>query len=622
MALLGKLTGFPTDASQFNAMSGILVPTLYVVSGVCAFAALHHGLAVMRRRVNRIHLIFAVLSLSIMALILAKAGAYQVQTGQELVALRKWEVSAICLFFALFPWFVAEYTDVRPRKLLVGLSVFWGLMFAVDLSLPYGIQYVDLPRLTYFDLPWGESVVDLRVLQPGFWHKVGWLGILVVMAFSLYACIVQYRSGQQRRARALAWALGLFFAFILFNLAVNLQIIRFVHLSDFGFISVLVMMDLEIMLESRDQNRRMRAVLDHLPSAICLKDPTGRIQLINRGFETFFHVKETDALGRTDLDLLPREQAEHFRADEERALETRQEVENEHVLEWNGTQYIYQAHQFPMLRPDGTAYAVCGVYIDITESRQKDEALHKLHRQVWHSDRVASTGAITGSLAHEICQPLSAILNNAQAGLRFLSQDRVDLEEMREILQDIVRDDKRAGTVINGLRAMLQQQETPYDDINLAQCIEEVIELLHSEFIRHGVEVVRVLETNLTVRANKTQIQQVLLNLMINAMEAMAEQPAGGRRLRVSATHADRKALVSISDTGVGIADDMLNRIFDGFYTTKPQGLGVGLEVCRSIVESHRGAIWAEANPDRGATFHFTLPFAQAASTTKDSASA
>jgi len=353
-------------------------------------------------------------------------------------------------------------------------------------------------------------------------------------------------------------------------------------------------------------------VLDHLPAAICQKDLQGRFQLINRGFETFFHVNGADILGKTGLRLFPPEQAERARADEMLAVETRQEVENEYVLEWNGTQHIYQSHQFPLLRPDGTAYAVCGVYIDITASRQKDEALNKFRRQIWHTDRVASTGAISASLAHEICQPLSAILNNAQAGLRFLDHDRVDLGEMREILQDIVRDDKRAGTIINGLRAMLQQQETPYADIDLAQCIEEVLDLLHSELIRHGVEVEHSLEAHLTVQANKTQIQQVALNLLINAQEAMLEQPEGERRLRIRATHADGKARVSVSDTGIGIAEDMLDRIFEGFYTTKAQGLGVGLEVCRSIMESHQGAIWAEANPDRGATFHFTLPLASA----------
>ena len=591
-------------------MSGILVPTLYAMSGVCALGALHHGLAVMRRRVRQVHLLFAMMCLAIMALILAKAGGYQAQTVTALIALRKWEIAAICVFFVLFPWFVAGYTGVRPRKLLFGLTAFWVLIFAVNLILPYGVQFGDLPRLSHFHLPWGESVVDLRVLQPSVWHKIGLLGILAIMAFSVHACIVLHRR-QPRKARALAWALGLFFGSIVFNWAVNREIIEFIHLSDFGFISILVLMDLELILESRNEGRRMRDVLDHLPAAICVKDLQGRIQLVNRRFESYFHVSGTGVVGKTDRDLFPADQAERLRADEMLAVETRREVANELVLEWNGARRTYEMQQFPMVRPDGSPYAVGGVYVDVTETRERDKLLQKLRRQVWHADRVASTGAITGSLAHEICQPLSAILNNAQAGLRFLAQDSVDLAEMRDILEDIVRDDKRAGAVISGLRAMLQQQETPYASVDLARCIEDVIELLHSELIRHGVEVERSLEANLTVRANKTQIQQVLLNLMINAMEAMVEQPAGERILRIRATRADGKARVSISDTGVGIAEDMLHRIFEGFYTTKPQGLGVGLDVCRSIVESHRGAIWAEANPDRGATIHFTLPFAE-----------
>jgi PAS domain S-box-containing protein len=474
--------------------------------------------------------------------------------------------------------------------------------------LPYGVQFVDFPVLTHFELPWGERVVDLRVLRHSIWHNIGLLGILAVMVFSLQACVAQYRRGQKRRARALAWGMGLFFGSILFNQAVNRGVIEFIHLSDFGFIAMVVMMDLEMMLESRTQKRQMADVLDRLPAAICLKDLRGRFQLVNRAFESFFDVRDTDILGRAEWGPLLRELVERIEADETQAVASRQEVTSEHIMEWNGKRHIVESHQFPLLRPDGTAYAVCGVYIDITDPRQKDEALHKFRRQVWHTDRVASTGAISGSLAHEICQPLSAILNNAQAGLRFLDHEQVDLTEMREILQDIVRDDKRAAAIINGLRAMLQQQEAPYADIDLTQTIEEVLELLHSELIRHGVEVERLLEPGLSVRANKTQIQQVVLNLIINAQEAMMEKPEGERRLQIRAARADGKALVSVSDTGIGIAEDMLERIFAGFYTTKPQGLGVGLEVCRSIMESHRGAIWAEANPQRGTTFRFSLP--------------
>jgi C4-dicarboxylate-specific signal transduction histidine kinase len=276
-------------------------------------------------------------------------------------------------------------------------------------------------------------------------------------------------------------------------------------------------------------------------------------------------------------------------------------------MESNNKQCILQTYRFPLLRPDGSAYAVGSVFIDITESRQKDEALNKLRRQVWHVDRVASTGALAGSLAHELSQPLSAILNNAQAGLRFMAKESIDLGEIREILHDIVRDDKRAGAVINGLRSMLQQRETPRANVELTQCIEEVIELLHSEFVRFDIAVDRMLETGLTVTASKTQVQQVLLNLMMNAIEAMTEQP-GTRTLKIKLTRDDAKARISISDNGSGIPEGMLDRIFDGFYTTKPQGLGMGLEVCRAIVESHRGAIWAENNLDRGATFYFTLP--------------
>ncbi len=619
---MGKLASFQTDAHRSQAMSALLVPGLYLMSGVCAFAALHHGLAVMHRRVGRTHLPFAALCGVVMAYILVRAGAYQAQTVEALVVLRKWEVVGVCLVYIILPWFIAGFTGVRPRRFLTGVTLFWGLILAANLVLPYGAQFADLPKLTHFDLPWGERVVDLRVFQPSLTHKIALLGVLAVMAFGVHASIAQYRRGLKRRARSLAWALGLFFSFILFNLAANWGIIDFIHLSEFGFLSMVVMMDLEMMRESRDDKRRLRDVLDNLPLAVCLKDLRGRFQLVNRGFETLFHVEHDDILGKTAFDMLPQEQARRFRSDEKRAVETGKDIEREHVLDWNGASHIYETHQFPLLHKDSTPYAVCGVYFDITENRHKDEALQKFRRQIWHADRVASTGAISASLAHEICQPLAAILSNAQAGLRFLDQDQVNLEEIRAIFQDVVRDAKRAGTIINGLRAMLQQREAPVADIDLAQCIEEVLELLHSELIRHGVDVKRVLETNLTVRANKTQLQQVILNLTVNALEAMAAQPVGTCKLRIRATHADGKAVASFSDTGIGIAEDMLDRVFEGFYTTKPQGLGVGLEVCRSIMDSHRGSIWAETNPDRGATFHFSLPLARSDAAQEGAASA
>lgn len=594
-------------------MSAILVPSLYFTSGICAYTAVRHGLSVWRRRANATHLLFALSSLFAGGFIMARAGAYSAQSAAELVTMRRWEITLTAGFCMAFSWFIASYTRVRPRKLLLGMAALWVSLTVLNLKfLPFGVQFTDLPRLSYFHLPWGESVVDLRVPDGGLWHHVGWLGVITMLGYGLYASYAQYRNGgrDQSRALALAWAMGLFAAFALFNIAVNRGLVEFIHTSDFGILALIVLMDWELAQESRDHNRRMHAVLDHLPAAVCLTDLGGRFQMVNRKFEAIFHTSETALMGKTTFDLFAAHQAEAARALARRALETRQDIESVEVLDLEGETCTFQSIKFPLFRRDGTAYGVGSVYTDITESMQKDEMLGKLRRQVWHADRVASTGAITASLAHELCQPLFAILSNAQAGLRFLGQDKVNLDEIRELLEDIVRDEKRAGSVINGLRAMLQQQDLPLADMDLVQCIKEVVDLLHTEFVRHDVKIENTLEANLTVHANRTQIQQVLLNLMINALEAMAEHPNGERSLQVKAGHVDGKAWVSVRDSGPGIAPDMLDRVFAGFYTTKPQGLGVGLEVCRSIIELHNGKIWAEANPDRGVTFHFTLPLA------------
>jgi PAS domain S-box-containing protein len=601
-------------------MSGIFLPALYVIIGIYAYSALNHGLSVLRRQASLNHLLFALLCLLAMAFNLARVEAYQTQTAQALVEMRRWEVLTGSMFLSLFPWFIANYTGIRPRKLLIALTAFWLLIIAVNLILPYGIQFSDLPVLTHFTLPWGEKVVDLREDQPGFWLNLSWVGIFAGMSYSLYACIKQYRLGMKKRARSLAKALAVLFGFILFDALVDWRLVEFVNMTDFGFLGMMVLMDMDMLSESRDQYRRMSAIFDHIPAAIFVKDLQERYQFVNREFEAYFHVNNADVHDKTVFDLFPRDQAGLFRAHDLLAVELRKEIEHEVVMELDGRPRIFQTYRFPLLRPDGSPYAMSGVYIDITETRHKDEALNKLRRQVWHVDRVASTGALAGSLAHELSQPLSAILNNAQAGLRFMARENIDTDEIRQIFSDIVRDDKRAGAVINGLRSMLQLRETHHAEVDLAQCIGEVIELLHSEFVRLDIVVERVLETGLTARANKTQIQQVLLNLMMNAMEAMEEQP-GERTLKIALSRAEAKARISIRDNGTGIPEGKLERIFDGFYTTKPQGLGMGLEVCRSIVELHRGNIWAENNPDRGATFYFTLPADTMAGTSTSSAS-
>ena len=246
---------------------------------------------------------------------------------------------------------------------------------------------------------------------------------------------------------------------------------------------------------------------------------------------------------------------------------------------------------------------------DITERKRAEEEVQRMRLQLWHADRVAQTGAITASLAHELNQPLTGILSTAQAGLRFMARENPDLAEIHGILTNIVHDTKRAGAIINGLRSMLRQKATAREPIRLAETVHGVLALLHSELIDRYVQHRLRVESDCCVLADKAQIQQVILNLVMNAIEAMQHQPAEQRRVELTVTQTNQgEALVSVRDSGPGIPPDQQGMIFTAFWTTKSQGMGIGLPISYSIIESHGGRLWCTNNPDGGATFHFSLP--------------
>ncbi len=234
---------------------------------------------------------------------------------------------------------------------------------------------------------------------------------------------------------------------------------------------------------------------------------------------------------------------------------------------------------------------------------------HRVEQSLAHLTRVAIVGQLSGALAHELSQPLTAILSNAQAAQRVLAKDGFDLREVREILQDIVDDDKRAGEVIQGVRTLLRRGETQLEQVDLRQLIRETLTIARGDLVVRHVEVVcRFVDDLPVVRVNRVQIQQVLLNLILNAAEAMASNEMHDRRIDIMAVRRDASLRISVSDCGTGIAHDQLERIFEPFYSTRDEGLGLGLAICRSIVVAHRGRLWATSDGGCGSTFHFTLP--------------
>jgi PAS domain S-box-containing protein len=589
-------------------MHGILLPCLYILCGISLYAALHHGLFALRRPVERVHLLFAMLCLTVAIFIFCRAWAYQSTSSLELVNARRWEVYSACAIFTALIWFVTRATGLRLNWLLTSLTIFWILVFILNMLLPYGIIYLEQPQLNYFSLPWGEIVPDLRALHPTRWFQIVQGGLILIIGYCTYACVLQYRLGLKNRALLLASGLIIFFGFLLFNIAVHQGLIKFILLAEFGYVGLIMIMSLGLTRSLRDHERRMNAVLNHLPAMVHMKDLQGRYVLVNQAFESLFKITNTHATGKTDFDLFPRELAEKFRANDLTVLTERKASEFEEVMKINGQPHTFLSLKFPLLSQDGLPYALCTISNDLTEYRHKDEEMRLLRKKIWHADRVTSTGTITASLAHEISQPLAAILSNAQAGLRFLNLENPNLNELQELLQDIARDGKRAGSIINGLRNMLKQRETQKDRIDLSECIKEVLELLHSELIMRGANVETDFASGCLLIADKAQIQQVILNLMINALEA-SEDLAQSPYLKISvACESANQVHVSVRDKGIGIPTEMIDKVFDGFFTTKAKGLGVGLAVCRSIVESHGGNIWVENNADRGVTFHITIP--------------
>ncbi len=260
----------------------------------------------------------------------------------------------------------------------------------------------------------------------------------------------------------------------------------------------------------------------------------------------------------------------------------------------------------------GTPPRILGISMDITRQKQAD-AEAQLHREeLAHLSRVASLSALSGSLAHELNQPLASILSNAQAGQRFMSQDPPNLAELRAILADIVSEDRRAGEIIRRLRTMLRRGEVALQPVSVSECLEELLRLTRSDLIARGVSVSNLTTGDLPpAMTDRVQLQQVLLNLIVNACDAMESNPPENRNLTLTTFIAQIDELrIGVLDCGVGLPDDV-ETLFQPFHTTKDGGLGMGLSICRTLVTSHGGRLWAERRPERGAAFYVALALAK-----------
>jgi signal transduction histidine kinase len=300
------------------------------------------------------------------------------------------------------------------------------------------------------------------------------------------------------------------------------------------------------------------------------------------------------------------------------------------ALKKGATDYVFKTRLSRLAPSVQRALREAGERNDLFKA---EEALQKAQAELAHVARVTTLGELTASIAHEINQPLSAVVNNANAGLRWLSGESPNIDEAREAIRRILRDGNRAAEVISKTRALFKKAPMTKEQFDINEAVEEIVTLTQSEAQRNRVLVLTRLDGNIPlVLADRVQLQQVVLNLLINAIEAVSGMSEGRREVFVRSQkgrgdagvsreqnvgHYDpaeaesTHVLVAVCDSGRGLDPTALEHLFDAFYTTKPQGLGMGLAISRSIIEAHGGRLWAKANAPQGAIVQFALPIAR-----------
>jgi PAS domain S-box-containing protein len=585
--------------------------------------ALLHLVVWHRQRSEYAYLVFCVLAVSVAGLAMFELVVVRAQTpAQYFQAARLAQVPVVIITLSILA-FVRLYFGAGRMWLAWaagGLRVVATIATAVSGTTPQFDQVTGLDHAVL----WGAAFsTPIATASP--WLVVAHLSNWLVVAFIADASIALWRQGGEV-ARRRAWLIGgglivcLVAAPILTALVV-VGSLKAPTLFTPCFLIVLLAMSYELgwdvvhaaqlATQLRTSEARFRSVVESVPNVILVVDDSGVVTFANANAETVFGYKRDEIVGQRVEMLLPERlrgahiplRAGFARQPEARPMGVGREL---FAQRKDGVEVPVEVGLSPMRSADKLLVLVS--LVDVSERRRYEREAVKQRDELAHLSRVAMLGELSGSLAHELNQPLTAILSNAQAAQRYLARNPPELEALSAILSDIVKNDRRAGDVIQRLRSLLRKEEAERRPLAFNDVVVESLQLMRSDLLNRQVSVQTELAPRLpTVSGDRVQLQQVLLNYVINGCDAMDGQPTD-RLLLVRTQAANGGVEVAVTDRGTGIPPADIERIFEPFMTTKPRGMGLGLAICRSIVEAHGGRAWASNNADRGATLHFELP--------------
>ena len=606
-------------------MSLVTIVWSMIAAACLTLAAIHFPLW-WRNRGARTTLAFTLAASSTAAIALCELVMLKASTPQEYAAAVRWAHVPIVVLMVALAGFAFHYLGSGRRWLAITAIGVRLVSLVMNFATGQNLNWLDVRELKQTQF-FGEAVaVPVGVANP--WMAVGQLAVLLLLIFFADASITAWRRG--RRAAAVlvggilsllmlsggGWAVALYWG--------GFQAPQMISLFALGIVAVMAY------ALSAELLRAKKLVVE-----LSVKEQEAELAAEAANFGTFSRDMAQDVIDaspkwRQLFGFGPHEQVNLAAMvamihPNDRATFADSAAK---AIRDGGTQHA--EFRVPLgdghfrwiaaigrveLDPRGKPLRSRGVCIDISDRKQAEQETLRLRQEIAHVGRVSVMGQLASALAHEINQPLGAILRNAEAAALFMQDPSPDLHEITAILEDIRKDDQRAGAVIDRMRALLRRQEVEMKPVDVSQMLDDVATLLRPDATsRHIALEIELPRDPPALLGDRVQLQQVLLNLILNGMDALGAESSGVRRVGVAARRLEFGALeFSVADSGSGIAEGQMERIFEPFFTTKTSGIGMGLSISRSIVEAHGGHLWAENSAKGGATFRFTVRVAPSA---------
>lgn len=573
------------------------------------------------RRSEYAHLLFFLMAGSIAGVAAFELDMMHATTPGQYAAALRWVHVPLTVVILAIVGFVRRYFQAGNRWLAAAVCTVRLLVLVLNFTTGDNINFAHIVTVRHVTLAGNAGfAVPVGTLNP--WWLVAQLDNLLLLIFLVNASLTLWRRGDfiaRRRAQlvggglvvcvvcVVALALGTFFGGLRLPTVVTPAFLA-VALAMGSELGADALRAAQLSRDLRDSERRSELTAQAAQLALWSWDPATDELWTNAITRSLFSIPQDGRYGLNQfLDRVHPEDRERLKDSISGALTGDGSFELELRVAASPVRWIATRGQIE--RRESGHHLVRGVSLDVSERRRAERELAQQREELTHLSRVAALGELAGSLAHEINQPLMAIMSNAQAAQRFMASASPDLGEVRAAIADIVEDDRRAGEVIRRLRALLRKGEVQLGPLDINDVVAEVLRLSRSELMNRGVAAATELATGLpTLLGDRIQLQQVLLNLVLNACDAMQGSP-GNRQLAVRTGLADGNAVeVSVTDCGRGIPPVDLERIFEPFVTSKDHGMGLGLSVCRTIIGAHGGRLWAENMSGGGATLKFVLP--------------